>query len=59
MSPSIISIGVSGHQNLVDDTTEDFVAQQVRELLRDYQQHYDQVMLYSALAKGSAIGQEN
>ncbi len=53
MSPSIISIGVSGHQNLVDGTTEHFVAQQVRELLRDYQQHYDQVVLYSALAKGA------
>jgi 8-oxo-dGTP pyrophosphatase MutT (NUDIX family) len=53
MSFSIFSIGVSGHQNLGDDATEHFVAQQVRELLRGYQQEYDQVIVYSALAKGA------
>jgi hypothetical protein len=53
MSFSTFSIGVSGHQNLGDDATEHFVAQQARELLRGYQQKYDQVIVYSALAKGT------
>lgn len=53
MSLSLFSIGVSGHQHLGENTTEHFVAQQVRELLRGYQQEYDQVIVYSALAKGA------
>lgn len=53
MSASLFSIGVSGHQNLGNHTTEHFVAQQFRELLRGYQQAYDQVIVYSSLAKGA------
>lgn len=46
-------IGVSGHQNLGDEATRAFVAQQFRELLLTYQQHTPRLVLYSCLAVGS------
>ncbi len=46
-------IGVSGHQNLGDEATRDFVAQQFRELLLTYQQQIPHLVLFSCLAIGS------
>ena len=53
MSPLPFAIGVSGHQNLGDAATRDFVAQNFRELLRTYQQRASHLVLYSCLAPGA------
>jgi 8-oxo-dGTP pyrophosphatase MutT (NUDIX family) len=47
------AIGVCGHQNLGDEATRGFVAQQFRELLLIYQQQASHIVLYSCLAVGS------
>lgn len=46
-------ISVSGHQNLGDEQTQHFVAQQFRDLLCQYQQREMAIVLYSALAAGA------
>src|SRR5579875_2838963 len=53
MSLLPFAIGVSGHQNLGDAATRDFVAQNFRELLRVYQQRASHLVLYSCLAPGA------
>lgn len=53
MNNSSFAIGVSGHQNLGDEATRDFVAQQFRELLMTYQQKIPHLVLYSSLALGA------
>jgi hypothetical protein len=53
MNPSPFHIGVSGHQNLGDAATWQFVAQQFRELLTLYQQKTNSLVLYSSLAVGA------
>jgi 8-oxo-dGTP pyrophosphatase MutT (NUDIX family) len=53
MNVSPFVIGVSGHQNLVDETTQNFVAQQFRALLISYQQQTAHLVLSSSLALGA------
>jgi 8-oxo-dGTP pyrophosphatase MutT (NUDIX family) len=57
MDNSVLRIGFSGHQQLGDETTQQFVAQQLRELLTKYQQwareHGQEMLVYSALAMGA------
>ena len=53
MNPSPFRIGVSGHQNLGDATTWQFVVEQFRELLTLYRQKMDSLVLYSSLAIGA------
>src|ERR1700751_4513696 len=53
MNPSSFAIGVGGHQNLGDEETQCFVAQQFRSLLTTYQQREPHLHLYSALARGA------
>jgi 8-oxo-dGTP pyrophosphatase MutT (NUDIX family) len=57
MDNSVLRIGFSGHQQLGDETTQQFVAQQLRELLIKYQQwaheHRQKMLVYSALAMGA------
>ncbi len=53
MDTSPFRIGVSGHQELGDESTLHFVSQQFRELLTNAQQHEQAVVLYSALAMGA------
>lgn len=53
MNTPVFRIGVSGHQNLGDEATQHFVAQQFSDLLDTYKQQKGQVLLYSALAKGA------
>jgi 8-oxo-dGTP pyrophosphatase MutT (NUDIX family) len=53
MNNSPLIIGVSGHQNLGDEATREFVAQQFRELLVTYQQRVPHLVLYSCLALGA------
>jgi 8-oxo-dGTP pyrophosphatase MutT (NUDIX family) len=53
MNVSPFVIGVSGHQNLVDEATRNFVAQQFRVLLMSYQQQTPRLVLYSSLALGA------
>src|SRR5690348_2437996 len=57
MSKLEFCIGVSGHQQLGDDTTLDFLSEQFRTLLMEYQEQARQegksVLLYSALAVGA------
>lgn len=48
-----LRIGVSGHQQLADRSTHDFVQEQFRTLLRSYQQQGFDLMLYAALAMGA------
>ncbi|MBV9689647.1 MAG: NUDIX hydrolase [Ktedonobacteraceae bacterium] len=50
---SPLRIGVSGHQQLADQTTIAFVAQRFREILVSYQQLGQDVVLFSALAMGA------
>ena len=53
MNTQPFAIGVSGHQNLGDEQTYHFVAQQFRNLLCQYQQHETAIVLYAALAAGA------
>lgn len=53
MKRSPFAIGVSGHQNLGDEATLDFVAHHFRELLSSYQQQKRHLVLYSSLALGA------
>jgi 8-oxo-dGTP pyrophosphatase MutT (NUDIX family) len=53
MNVSPFVIGVSGHQNLGDAATRNFVVCQFRELLRMYQQREPHLVLYSCLAIGA------
>jgi 8-oxo-dGTP pyrophosphatase MutT (NUDIX family) len=53
MTTTTFSIGVGGHQDLGDEATYDFVRHQFRELLSDYKQHNQDIVLYSALAIGA------
>ncbi len=57
MDNSVLRIGFSGHQQLGDETTRQFVAQQLKELLTKYQQwaqeHRQEMLVYSALAMGA------
>jgi 8-oxo-dGTP pyrophosphatase MutT (NUDIX family) len=57
MDRSLLRIGFSGHQQLGDETTQQFVAQQLQELLTKYQQwaheHGQKMLVYSALATGA------
>lgn len=53
MSRTALRIGVGGHQNLGNETTQRFVAQRFRELLTTYQQHEQELVLYSSLAVGA------
>ncbi len=57
MEGSTLRIGASGHQQLGDETTVEFVSQQLRDLLTTFQrQAYDQgrnVIAHSALAIGT------
>jgi 8-oxo-dGTP pyrophosphatase MutT (NUDIX family) len=53
MKRSPFALGVSGHQNLGDEATQDFVTQQFRELLITHQQHTPHLVLYSCLAVGA------
>jgi 8-oxo-dGTP pyrophosphatase MutT (NUDIX family) len=53
MNPSSFAIGVGGHQNLGDEETQRFVAEQFRSLLTTYQQREPHLHLYSALARGA------
>lgn len=46
-------IGVSGHQQLGDHTTQDFVREQFRTILRTYRQRGYHPVLYAALAMGA------
>lgn len=38
MDKSVLRIGFSGHQQLGDETTQQFIAQQLQKLLAKYQQ---------------------
>jgi 8-oxo-dGTP pyrophosphatase MutT (NUDIX family) len=57
MSRTLLHIGVSGHQQLGDDETLHFVAQQFRELLAKYRNQAEQagqgIVAYCALAIGT------
>ncbi len=57
MDNSVLRIGFSGHQQPGDETTQQFVAQQLKELLTKYQQwaqeHRQEMLVYSALAMGA------
>ncbi len=57
MDGSILRIGVSGHQQIGDEATIEFVSQQVHELLSKFQhlrrEHGQHVVVYSALAIGT------
>ena len=48
-----LRIGVSGHQQLGDRSTYDFVREQFRVVLRAYQQQGFDLVLYAALARGA------
>lgn len=57
MDKSVLRIGFSGHQQLSDESTQQFVAQQLRELLTMYQQQAckqgQKMLVHSALAMGA------
>src|SRR6266487_5219276 len=53
MHISPLCIGVSGHQNLGDEITQQFISDQFRQLLRNYQKSTNDLVLYSSLARGS------
>jgi 8-oxo-dGTP pyrophosphatase MutT (NUDIX family) len=57
MDGSVLRIGVSGHQQLGDEATIEFVSQQLHELLSKFQllrrEHGQHVVVYSALAIGT------
>ena len=58
MSKATLRIGVSGHQQIGDEATIEFVSQQLRELLSQAFQclrrkHGQNILAYSALAIGT------
>jgi hypothetical protein len=57
MDESTLRIGVSGHQHIGDESTIEFVSQQLHELLSKFQhlrrEHGQHVIAYSALAIGT------
>src|SRR5438067_5454390 len=57
MSKAMLRIGVSGHQQIGDEATIEFVSQQLRELLatfqRQAQERSQDILVYSALALGT------
>ncbi len=53
MSNIPFRIGGSGHQNLGEEATQHFVAQQFRDLLSTYREREHAVVFLSALAKGA------
>jgi hypothetical protein len=57
MSGATFRIGVSGHQQIGDEATIEFVSQQLRELLVTFQcqarEHGQDIVVYSALAIGT------
>src|SRR5258708_1085819 len=53
MSTTPFRVGVSGHQNVGDDATQQFVSEQIRSLLVAYRETYNDIVLYSALALGA------
>jgi len=57
MDVSTLRIGVSGHQQIGDEVTIEFVSQQLRELLQKFQhqacERGQSIVAYSALAIGT------
>ena len=57
MSKAMLRVGVSGHQQIGDETTIEFVSQQLRELLARFQYQAQEcgqnMLVYSALALGT------
>lgn len=53
METSVFRIGASGHRDLGDAITQQFVAQQVREILTTYHQQYPNLVVYASLAIGA------
>jgi 8-oxo-dGTP pyrophosphatase MutT (NUDIX family) len=57
MSKATLRIGVSGHQQIGDEATIEFVSQQLRELLATFQRQAQErgqdILVYSALALGT------
>src|SRR6266487_578042 len=57
MSQATLHIGVSGHQQIGDEATIEFVSQQLRELLATFQRQAQErgqdILVYSALALGT------
>src|SRR6266699_507264 len=57
MSRATLRVGVSGHQQIGDETTIEFVSQQLRELLATFQcqaqERGQNILAYSALALGT------
>src|SRR5579859_679663 len=57
MDGSTLHIGVSGHQQIGDEATIEFVSQQIHELLSKFQhlrrEHGQRIVVYSALAIGT------
>src|SRR5437763_15251854 len=54
MSKATLRVGVSGHQQIGDETTIEFVSQQLRELLATFQRQAQErgqnILAYSAVA---------
>ena len=57
MDKSVLRIGFSGHRQPGDETTQQFVAQQLRELLATYQRQAcergQKMLVHSALTMGA------
>src|SRR5579859_2679938 len=57
MDETVLRIGVSGHQQIGDETTIEFVLQQMHELLSKFQrlrrEHDQNIIAYSSLAVGA------
>ncbi|WP_165423696.1 NUDIX hydrolase [Ktedonosporobacter rubrisoli] len=53
MATGTFYIGVGGHQDLGDEATQHFVAEQFRQLLMNFQASHTDIVLYSALALGA------
>ncbi len=57
MSKATLRIGVSGHQQIGDEATIEFVSQQLRELLATFQcqaqERGQNILAYSAVALGT------
>ncbi len=49
----LFRIGVSGHRDLGDATTQAFVSRSIREILMTYAQQYPNLVLYASLAIGA------
>ncbi len=52
-APRTLRIGASGHRDLGDEASQQFVAQNIRELLTSYRQQYPDLVLYAPLAIGA------